>query len=209
MENLLGVGEREKGEGKVTIADGQTVLGDRFANALVYATQLHSEQRRKVSGVPYIAHLLSVTALVLEDGGTEDEAIAALLHDAIEDQGGAPIREAIRKQFGDAVVSIVDGCTEWDTPPKPPWKERKLRYLERLQQSPLSVQRVSLADKLHNVRSLLLDWRQLGDRVWDSFSQGRDETIWFYRELTQVYNDIHTSGLMLEFAQTVDELEQL
>lgn len=209
MANLLGIGAREEGDEKMTLTDSQTVLGDRFTNALVYATHLHAEQRRKVSGVPYIAHLLSVTALVLEDGGTEDEAIAALLHDAIEDQGGAPIREAIRKQFGDEVVSIVDGCTEWDTPPKPPWKERKRRYLERLQQSTPSVQRVSLADKLHNARSLILDWRQVGDRIWDSFSQGRDETLWFYRELAQVYKEIHMSGLMLEFAQAVDELEQL
>ena len=183
----------------------QTILGRRFSEALVYAAELHQDQRRKVSGVPYVAHLLSVAALVLEQGGNEDEAIAGLLHDAIEDQGGMPTREAIRARFGDQVVEIVDGCTEWDSLPKPPWKERKLNYLSRLQTASDAVRRVSLADKLHNLRSLLLDRQQIGEQVWESFGSGRSEMLWFYRELVTVYA---TNWLGAEFARAVAELEQ-
>lgn len=109
----------------------------------MYATRLHAHQTRKIGGIPYIAHLLSVAALVLEAGGDEDEAIAALLHDAVEDQGGIPTRNEIRQRFGDRVVAIVDGCTEFDTLPKPPWQERKTRYLENLRHASPAVRRVS------------------------------------------------------------------
>ena len=164
-------------------------LTERFEAALVYASRLHADQTRKISGVPYVAHLLSVAALVLEDGGSEDEAIAALLHDAVEDQGGQPTRDKIRQLFGDTVVDIVDGCTEWDTLPKPPWQERKTFYLERLRHASPSVRRVSLADKLHNARSLLAEWQQLGDAIWAEFSSGKEQTLWFYKSLVQIYGD--------------------
>ena len=123
---------------------------ERFCEALEYAVRLHAAQRRKGSDTPYIAHLLSVTAIVLEHGASEDEAIAALLHDAVEDQGGAPVREEIRRRFGPAVATIVDGCTDCDTTPKPPWRERKEAFLARLPSAGRSVHLVTAADKLHN-----------------------------------------------------------
>lgn len=185
-----------------------TKLTERFEKALLYATRLHANQTRKVSCVPYISHLLSVAALVLEDGGDEDEAIAALLHDAVEDQGGKPIREAIRQRFGDKVVAIVDGCTESDTLPKPPWQERKTRYLENLRHASPAVRRVSLADKLHNARSLLAEWRQKGDDIWANFSKGKEGTLWFYRTLVQIYRETGSDFMTEELDQVVWELCQ-
>jgi (p)ppGpp synthase/HD superfamily hydrolase len=184
-------------------------LTQRFEKALVYATRLHAQQVRKANGVPYISHLLSVTALVLEDGGDEDEAIAALLHDAVEDQGGAATRAEILKLFGERVVAIVDGCTECDTLPKPPWRERKERYLEQLRQGSPSVRRVALADKLHNARSVLKDYRQQGDAMWSAFTKGKEGTLWFYRSVLSLYRETHSSAMVEELARVIGELEQL
>jgi len=183
-------------------------LTDRFEQALIYAYHLHRHQVRKVSSVPYISHLLSVAALVLEDGGNEDEAIAALLHDAIEDQGGLPTRAAIYEQFGEQVGAIVDGCTEWDELPKPPWKVRKLRYLENLRWASSSVRRVSLADKLHNLRSLLSDWQMSGDRIWLEFNSPPAEMLWFYQSLMHAYSNLNENRMMEDFKQAVTELRQ-
>lgn len=183
-------------------------LTDQFEAALVYATRLHAHQTRKIGGIPYIAHLLSVAALVLEAEGDEDEAIAALLHDAVEDQGGIPTRNEIRQRFGDRVVAIVDGCTEFDTLPKPPWQERKTRYLENLRHASPAVRRVSLADKLHNARSLLAEWRQRGDTIWANFSNGKEGTLWFYRSLVQVYRETGSDFLTEELGRVVFELCQ-
>jgi (p)ppGpp synthase/HD superfamily hydrolase len=144
---------------------------------------------RKGTQIPYVSHLLSVAALVLEAGGNEDEAIAALLHDAVEDQGGMNTRTMIREQFGEVVVAIIDDCTEPITQPKLPWLERKQQYLERLQQASDAAQRVIMADKLHNARSILADLCCQGDRVWDKFTAGRTSTLWFYREcLTRLHS---------------------
>jgi (p)ppGpp synthase/HD superfamily hydrolase len=192
-------------------------LTDKFETALVYATRLHSNQTRKISGVPYVAHLLSVAALVLEAGGTEEETIAGLLHDAVEDQGGSQTREEIRQIFGDEVVKIIDGCTESDIYPKPPWQERKQKYLENLRHASASVRRVSLADKLHNARSLLADCRQngdsasttKGDRIWSEFKAGKAGTLWFYQELLKVYQATGTDLLTEEFSRVVEELGRL
>jgi (p)ppGpp synthase/HD superfamily hydrolase len=183
-------------------------LSDKFTTALVYVTRLHANQTRKISGVPYVAHLLSVAALVLEAGGNEQEAIAALLHDAIEDQGGSQTREEIREIFGDEVVEIINGCTECDTYPKPPWKERKLKYLENIRQGSSSVRLVSLADKLHNARSLLLGCRQKGDDIWNEFKGGKEGTLWYYRELLQIYQSTGSDLLAEEFARSLKELEE-
>ena len=147
------------------------------------ATQLHRYQVRKSSNIPYISHLLSVAALVLEDGGDEDEAIAALLHDAVEDQGGIKTRAVIMNQFGKRVVEIVDGCTEPYSLPKPPWHQRKLHYLEQLIQASPSVLRVSIADKLHNARSIVANFHCQGDSVWKKFTGGYEGTVWFYDHL--------------------------
>jgi (p)ppGpp synthase/HD superfamily hydrolase len=184
-------------------------LTERFEQALVYATRLHATQIRKATGVPYITHLLSVTALVLEDGGDEDEAIAALLHDAVEDQGGKATRAEIYRLFGEQVVAIVDGCTEFDSLPKPPWRDRKQRYLEQLRQGSSSVRRVALADKLHNARSLLSDYRQQGDEIWSMFGAGKEGMLWFYHSLLWVYRSTGSNPLVEELARVIGELEQL
>lgn len=177
-------------------------LSNRFEQALVFATQLHRDQVRKGGNIPYISHLLSVAALVLEDGGDEDEAIAALLHDAIEDQGGIKTRDQIRNQFGEQVVKIVEDCTEPYVEPKPPWRQRKLFYLEQLRQASPSMLRVSIADKLHNGRSIVADWHQQGDAVWKKFKGGYEGTLWFYQNLLIIYQQ-KTTGFL------VDELERV
>lgn len=173
---------------------------------LVLAHRLHANQVRKVSGVPCMAHLLAVTALVLEDGGTEDEAIAALLHDVIEDQGGETIRAEIEQQFGEAVVVIVEGCTEFMDVPKPCWFERKQRYLLHLQQAFSSVRWVSLADKLHNACSLLVNWQRYGDRVWYCFNAMREEVLWFFRSLGQIYRRTGWDWMTHEFDRVISAL---
>ncbi len=185
------------------------LLTEQFEQALVYATRLHAHQTRKLGNIPYLAHLLSVAALVLEANGTEDEAIAALLHDAIEDQGGTKTRDEIYRRFGESVGSIVEGCTESETVPKPPWKERKLRYLAQIETASASVQLVSLADKLHNGRSLLSQFHQFGDSIWQYFSVGKAETLWFYRALLEIYQHTSNQQLVAEFREMVSKLENI
>lgn len=184
------------------------VLSDRFEEALLYATRLHSQQVRKGTNVPYISHLLSVAALVLEDGGNEDEAIAALLHDAVEDQGGEATRAEILTRFGGRVVAIIDGCTEITANPKPPWRERKLQYIEKIRHASLSIQRVSLADKLHNIRSIVADWQRVGDSVWERFRENREGTLWFYRSLANIYSEVSSSAMVAELTIAIDKLEK-
>jgi len=138
-------------------------LTSRFENALVYAAQLHARQVRKRSNVPYIAHLLGVTSLVLEDGGQEDEAIAALLHDAVEDQGGIETLKEIQQKFGLEVADIVIGVTDAISDPKPPWRERKEAYIASIRTASPAVLRVSLADKVYNARATLRDIRREGE----------------------------------------------
>lgn len=178
------------------------ILTQRFHDALGYAMELHATQVRKGTTIPYLAHLLAVASLVIEHGSTEDEAIAALLHDAIEDQGGVPTREEIRRRFGDTVVAIVDGCTDAEVFPKPPWRQRKAAYIAHLQHAPPAVQLVSIADKLHNARAILADYRTLGDALWTRFNGGRDGTLWYYRTLLQVFREVGTAPVAL-----IDELD--
>lgn len=181
----------------------------RFRDALLYAAQLHATQVRKGSGTPYLAHLLAVAAIVLEHGGDEDEAIAALLHDAIEDQGGDATRQEIRRRFGPRVTQIVDECTDTDLEPKPPWRARKEAYLAHLPQASASARLVSAADKLHNARSILADYRQHGESVWQRFQGGRDGTLWYYAELARIFHEAGRLPLNDELALVVAELEQL
>jgi (p)ppGpp synthase/HD superfamily hydrolase len=184
-------------------------LGPKFEKALGYAAHAHSAQKRKGSGIPYVAHLLSVAALVIEDGGTENEAIAALLHDAIEDQGGLERREEILSLFGEEVVRIVDGCTDsWETP-KPPWRQRKESHIQHLRQAPADVLRVAIADKLHNARSILLDLRVNGDTVWTRFRGGKDGTLWYYRTIGAVLEDAAAGPMVDELIRVVREMESL
>jgi (p)ppGpp synthase/HD superfamily hydrolase len=189
--------------------DSPPGLTVRFDEGLVYATRLHAGQLRKGTPIPYIAHLLSVTGLVLEDGGGEVEAIAALLHDAVEDQGGAATREEIRRRFGERVVAIVDGCTDADTIPKPPWRARKEAYVAHVRHAPPDVRRVSLADKLHNARAIRADLRQHGDALWARFNGGREGTLWYYRALAEAFREAGSGRMAEELDRVVSEIEQL
>ncbi len=162
-----------------------SVLSDRFDRALAWASRLHREQLRKGGAIPYVSHLLAVTALVLEAGGDEDEAIAAVLHDTIEDQGGASVRAQIVERFGDRVAGIVDGCTDTDRSPKPPWRERKEAFLARLAAADNSVRLVVTADKLHNATCTLHELRTEGVAVWERV-RGRERALWYYRSVVDV-----------------------
>jgi (p)ppGpp synthase/HD superfamily hydrolase len=180
------------------------VLSNRFLGALAFALELHGEQVRKATSIPYVSHLLSVCALVLEDGGTEDEAIAALLHDGPEDQGGQATLDEIRRRFGREVAAMVDGLSDTLEASKPPWPERKAAYLERLRGEPASVLRVSLADKLHNLRSVATDLVLIGDEVWSRFNAGRDAQARYFRELLAIFEErIPASRNLPEFRRLV------
>jgi (p)ppGpp synthase/HD superfamily hydrolase len=184
-------------------------LGPRFNDAFLFAAEKHASQTRKKTDVPYISHLMSVASLVLEAGGGEDEGVAALLHDVVEDCGGRPVLEEIRLRFGDRVADIVQGCTDAYTIPKPPWKQRKLEYLEVLRRADDDVRLVSAADKLHNVRSILADYRREGDSVWDRFSGRREGTLWYYRAVLNVLRQGKANRLVDELERVVTELETL
>ena len=188
----------------------ERLLGARFEDALAYASRLHADQVRKQTDIPYVSHLLAVCALVLEDGGDEDEAIAALLHDAVEDQGGALTLAEIRRRFGERVADIVDGCSDTDEMPKPPWRRRKEAYLAHLADpaTPESVLRVSCADKLHNARSVLAERHVLGDIVWDRFNAPKDEQLWYYRAIVEVMRTRFPGRLTDELGDVVQRLGQ-
>ena len=158
----------------------------RFLSALNYATTLHTESR-KGTAIPYISHLYSVAALVMESDGSEEEVIAALLHDAVEDHGGVKTLEKIRSDYGEEVAAIVDGCTD-DAPPegqeKRPWRERKEEYVTHIASASDSVRLVSNADKLHNARCILRDYRDIGEAIWDRFTGKKEGSLWWDRILT-------------------------
>jgi GTP pyrophosphokinase len=181
----------------------------RFEEAMVYAARLHAKQRRKGTDVPYISHLLGVTSIALAHGANEEEAIAALLHDAIEDQGGAATREEIRSRFGDTVAEIVDGCTDSDATPKPPWRQRKETYLRHIRAASPSIRLVSASDKLDNARAILADYRTLGDSIWARFSGGKEGTLWYYRSLVQAFEEAGSTPLVGELRVVVSEIERL
>lgn len=173
------------------------------------ATRLHAGQLRKGTHIPYLSHLLAVTALVLEDGGGEDEAIAALLHDAVEDQGGMRTLDEIRRRFGDHVAEIVDALSDTYSSPKPPWRQRKVDYLAHLPQASAEVRRVSLADKLHNARAILRTLRQDGERTWKRFKGGKDGTLWYYRSLLQVFEETGSDFMTAELGRVLAEIEHI
>jgi (p)ppGpp synthase/HD superfamily hydrolase len=183
-------------------------LTKRFDAALKLAAELHRAQRRKGSNTPYIGHLLGVCSLVLEDGGDEDEAIAALLHDAVEDQGGEQTLARIREQFGERVARIVLACSDATEIPKPPWRQRKEAYLAHLADQEPDVLRVSLADKLYNARAILGDYLEYGDEVWRRFRAGREAQLWYYRSLADVLSRAQPGRLAAELSETVAQLER-
>ncbi len=184
-------------------------LSPRFEEALIYATRLHARQTRKRANTPYIAHLLSVTALVLEAGGGEDEAIAALLHDAVEDQGGQKTLKEIQRRFGEKVANIVESCTDAFAFPRPPWRERKEAYIAHLQEACPEARRVSLADKLHNARSILRDLRLDGEKTWHKFNGGKEGTLWYYRTLLDTFKIMEDNFMVDEFERVVIQIEHL
>lgn len=184
-------------------------LSGRFENAMVYAARLHRGQVRKGTGIPYISHLISVAGIALDYGADEDEAIAALLHDAIEDQGGDRTRQEIGRRFGPEVVKIVNGCTDAEVQPKPPWRERKEAYIEHLKHAPRSVRLVSAADKVHNARSILKDYRETGEALWGRFNGGKEGTLWYYRSLVAVFRSIPDVPMVDELDRIVTEIEEL
>jgi GTP pyrophosphokinase len=190
-----------------------TILSDRYAEAFAYALELHRNQRRKETEIPYVAHLMAVSGLVLEHGGTETEAIAALLHDAVEDQGGPPTLAQIQSRFGESVAAIVNGCSDTDATPKPPWRKRKEDYIAHVRRAPASVRLVSAADKLHNARAILADYRVHGESLWSRFKGGKDGTLWNYRALIDAYRSAALEGaherLVAELDRVVCELERL
>jgi len=186
------------------------LLTKRFKDALNLAFTLHAEQTRKGTSTPYFAHLIAVTALVLENGGDEDLAIAALLHDAVEDQGGLKTLEEIRSRYGERVARIVLDCSDALVTPKPPWRLRKEIYLTHLDQVDPEVHLVSIADKLHNARSILADLEQQGSAVWKRFTGGKAGTLWYYRALADYFlKQGQNVNLAQEFNRVVMAIEEL
>lgn len=193
-------------------------LTERFTRAVEYAKNIHVGTRKK-SAVPYMAHLLGVASLVMGENGhvpfavTEDMAIGALLHDAVEDAGGMPRLRDIEANFGREVARIVEGCSdtfEEDSSKKAPWEERKQGYIERLKTEPHDTLLVSAADKLYNVRATVQDFRGEGDRVWQRFHRGPERQLWYYSELLKVFQDRCPDWRIIgELGRAVAELAEI
>ncbi len=186
-----------------------TKLTKRFKEAMDFAFRLHGRQEAKGSRVPYMAHLLGTASLVLQFGGNEDQAIAALLHDGPEDQGGRPTLRKIRERFGDRVADIVEGCTDTFRKRKPPWKARKRRYLAHLETASWDTLLVSAADKLHNARAVVADLRTDGDEVWKRFHAGRRDQLWYYQRLAEVFERRGVGRIAVELKLAVGQMKRL
>ena len=184
-------------------------LSDRFKKALIYASRLHGGKLRKKTRIPDIGHILGVTAIALEYGANETEAIGALLHDAAEDAGGKKRLRDIERKFGAAVAKIVDGCTDTYDEPKPPWLERKKAYVAHARSASASTKLVSASDKLQNVGSLLRVYREEGDRVWRRYSNGKEGVLWYYRALVNGSTGKRIKPLVQQLDRVVSELESL
>jgi len=185
-------------------------LSRQFEKALVYATRIHGGQLRKKTKIPYVAHILGVSAIAMEYGANEIEAIAGLLHDAVEDCGGEKRLRDIEKKFGKAVAKIVDGCTDSYETPKPPWMERKKKYIAHLKDSDSSTRLVSASDKLHNTRAILAELRRHGLEVFERFAGKKDGTLWYYRALVTAFRQHgDQTDLIDELDRVVTEIEKL
>jgi (p)ppGpp synthase/HD superfamily hydrolase len=182
-------------------------LGPRLQRAFRYAADKHAGQTRKQSAVPYLSHLMAVTSLVLEAGGDEDMAIAALLHDVVEDCGGRPTLREVREKFGTRVARIVEGCTDSFGEPKLEWAERKKDYLREVKHADAETRLVSASDKLHNVRTILADYRQHGEAIWTRFTGKKEGTLWYYRALSDEYQRRSPNRNTRELEIAVAELE--
>lgn len=182
-------------------------LTPRFERALLFATRKHAGQLRKGTPAPYISHLMGVAGLVLEAGGDEDLAIAALLHDVVEDCGGEKMLREVRRRFGNRVAHVVDGCTDTYEDPKPSWRQRKEDYIRHLRAADADIHLVSAADKLHNSRHILADYYEVGESIWKRFNGGRDGTLWYYRALLKEFRRRKANRIVNEFERVVIELE--
>jgi (p)ppGpp synthase/HD superfamily hydrolase len=184
-------------------------LSPRFDQALQYAVLIHAGQCRTGTEIPYLSHLLGVASIALEYGANEDEVIGALLHDAAEDAGGRGRIADIRHRFGDAVADIVAGCTDADVLPKPAWRKRKEDYIAHLPTASPSVRLVSAADKLHNARAILRDYRVHREDLWKRFHGGKDGTLWYYRSLVDGFSKTERNELIEELDRVVSEIERI
>ena len=184
------------------------IITDRYNEALSYAETLHRSQFRKGTSIPYISHLMTVSALVLEHGGDEDQAIAGLLHDAVEDQGGETTLADIKTRFGGSVAAIVADCTDSWEEPKPEWRPRKEAYIESLFKKPQASLLVSLADKTHNAEAILHDYHEIGDDIWARFTGGKDGTHWYYQTLKDSFAKLIPGRLQQRMANAVDRFVQ-
>jgi len=192
-------------------------LTGKFTSAIEYARHLHIE-RRKGSGIPYMAHLLGVAALVMGEAGhepfpvTEDMVVAALLHDAVEDHGGTPRLNDIEANFGANVARMVAGLSDSfseDSSHKESWLDRKQSYLDRLRDEPADVRLISAADKLYNARAMLEDYRVIGPEVWKRFKRGRGDQLWYFDELVKVFRSFGDSRIVEELGRVVAELRRV
>jgi GTP pyrophosphokinase len=190
---------------------------ERLTRAVEYARHLHIE-RRKGTGIPAMAHLFGVTSLVIGEEGlagfpvTEDMVIAALLHDAVEDHGGATRLEDIRQNFGANVARMVEGLSDSlaeDPNAKEPWDQRKQIYIERLRHEPAEVRLVSAADKLYNARSILEEYRLIGPEVWRRFKRGRDQQMWYFDSILEVFKASGTTRIVDELERVLAELREI
>jgi (p)ppGpp synthase/HD superfamily hydrolase len=184
-------------------------LSERLSDAVRLACRWHVDQRRKVSGAPYVAHLLGVAGIVLDSGGSDDEAVAAILHDAVEDQGGPETRRHIERLFGPAVARIVDECSDTDESPKPPWRQRKEAFIARLPSVSASARLVTAADKLDNVRGLIQGYHEQGEKLWAHFLGGRAGALWYHRAVVDALRRIEPSPLVERLHREVSLLESL
>ena len=184
---------------------------DKYLEAYVYSYKLHKKQTRKGSNIPYFTHLSSVSNLIIENNGTTTQAIAGLLHDAVEDQGGAKTLAAIKRKFGPKVAKIVDQCSDTTIKPKPPWKTRKIKYIKDIKNKTQDTLLVSLCDKYHNANCILSDYQKVGEEIWDRFTASKQETFWYYESLYKEFKKYLKNHLELikAFKDTVDEMKRI
>jgi (p)ppGpp synthase/HD superfamily hydrolase len=181
----------------------------RFVEALAYACRLLAHQSRKSTDIPYVSHLFGVASIAIEYGADMDEAIGALLHDAAEDCGGRPRLAEIRAKFGESVAEIVEGCTDTFETPKPSWTKRKAAYIAHLRHSSSSVRLVSAADKLHNARSILKDFRVHKKEVFGRFKKETEwDTVWYYSRLAREFLELGGGEIARELDRVVRKLEK-
>jgi (p)ppGpp synthase/HD superfamily hydrolase len=184
-----------------------STLSQKFEHALAFANQVHAHQKRKDSGAPYFAHVIGVAALVLEDGGSEEEAIAALLHDTAEDQGGQAMLDEITSRFGETIAQIVAECSDTLLNPKPPWQARKAGHINTLRTARPETIRIMLADKVYNSRNLLRSLQERGEVVWENFKGGRDGTIWYFQQMYAVFSRTQSGYMLDEFGRNIKRIE--